>query len=108
MTTVTDNEQINLHIESIDYLKHRYMTFVKHGGLIIDHNQPLQMHQELILNLTLFNQDEQQVVKGKVVWLAPVSANSSDLTGYGLEFTGPNATNVRQIIEQTLAKSPAA
>jgi type IV pilus assembly protein PilZ len=80
-----------------------YMPFLKRGGLFIPTSKYFAMGEEIVLVVTLINNDLKYTVNGKVVWITPQDSHSNKAAGIGIEFSDdPEGESLRKRIEEIL------
>jgi type IV pilus assembly protein PilZ len=79
-------EELALGFTDTKELYRCYMPFFKNGGLFIRSARHYKMGQSLALSVTLPDALEPVVVTGKVAWVSPLGAQSSNPAGIGVAF----------------------
>ncbi len=79
-------EEVALNFNDSKELYKCYMPFFKNGGLFIRSARNYRMGQSLALSVTLPDTLEPVVVTGKVAWVSPLGAQSSNPAGVGVAF----------------------
>ncbi len=94
---------LSLSIKDKGVLYTAYMSFLKKGGLFIPTKRAFSMSEEIIMLLTLMDEQESFTVHCSVVWITPASAQGNRAQGIGVQFTGEEGKQVRDKIETYLA-----
>ncbi|GAP75750.1 MULTISPECIES: PilZ domain-containing protein [Pseudoalteromonas] len=94
-------QELLVELDDLDELYRCYMPYIKSGGLFVRTNMNYEMGQSLALRVTLPDSLEDDVVTGKVVWVTPIGAQSSNPPGIGIGFID-DKTHVRDKIEKML------
>lgn len=94
-------QELLVDLEDLDDLYRSYMPFLKTGGLFVRTNMNYEMGQSLALRVTLPDALEDDVVTGKVVWVTPIGAQSSNPPGVGISFIDDKG-HLREKIEKLL------
>ena len=79
-------DEIQLDFTELKELYRCYMPFFKNGGLFIRSARHYRMGQSLALSVTLPDTLEPVIVSGKVAWVSPLGAQSSNPAGIGVAF----------------------
>ncbi|MCB5225874.1 PilZ domain-containing protein [Alishewanella sp. 16-MA] len=79
-------EEVALNFNDGKELYKCYMPFLKNGGLFIRSARVFKMGQSLALSVTLPDTLEPIVATGKVAWVSPLGAQSSNPAGVGVAF----------------------
>lgn len=79
-------EELALGFSDSKELYRCYMPFFKNGGLFIRSARHYRMGQSLALSVTLPDTLEPVIVSGKVAWVSPLGAQSSNPAGIGVAF----------------------
>ncbi len=79
-------QELAIDFEDLDELYRCYMPYLKRGGLFVRTNMNYEMGQGVTLKVTLPDALESDVVVGKVVWITPQGAQSSNPAGVGIGF----------------------
>lgn len=80
-----------------------YMEYVEGGGLFIPTPKKYSLGDEVFMLLTLMGDSERIPVAGKIVWITPMGAEGSRLTGVGVQFSEQDGGVARSKIETYLA-----
>lgn len=88
-------------IESEEQLRRLYMPFIKGGALFIVTEDPYTLGDEMKLVLRLPRDQEDTLVRGRVVWLAPSRPGRTDQQGVGVQFID-DKSHLRNRIETLL------
>lgn len=80
-----------------------YMSFLKQGGLFIPTRKYFAMGEEIMLMITLLDEEKKYSVKCKVVWLTPANSQGNKAGGIGIEFSEDReGDSLRKRIEDLL------
>lgn len=90
-----------LMIESEEQLRRLYMPFIKSGALFYPTEDTHQLGDEMKLVVRLPRDNEDTLVRCKVVWLAPQKSGRLEQRGVGLQFIDDKA-HLRNRIETLL------
>lgn len=90
-----------IHLKSEEQLRRLYMPFIKGGALFVATDDPYAIGDEMTLLVQLPGDAEETLVKGKVVWLAPLRPGRTDQSGVGVQFTD-DKSHLRNRIETLL------
>lgn len=80
-----------------------FMPYVKDGGLFVRTKNIYELGQSVTLSMTFFNDPEQHVVEGKVIWITPKGAQGNKPAGIGVQFEGETTRHIVNLIETYLA-----
>lgn len=80
-----------------------YMPFVKNGGLFIRTKRNYTLGQRIILSIKLFNEQEEHIVEGGVIWITPKGAQNNKQPGVGIQFLSENSRFISNKIDTYLA-----
>ena len=94
-------QELLVDIDNLDELYRSYMPYLKTGGLFVRTNMHYEMGHSLALKVTLPDALEDDVVTGKVTWITPQGAPSSNPPGIGISFID-DKTNLNTKIEKLL------
>ncbi|MFT5112719.1 MAG: type IV pilus assembly protein PilZ [Parasphingorhabdus sp.] len=93
---------MSISIKDRKTLHAAYMPFVSSGGIFVPSSSQYKIGEEVFLLLKLVDSPEQISISGQIVWFTPEGAQSSRQSGIGIQFTGPEANQVRSKIEGIL------
>jgi type IV pilus assembly protein PilZ len=80
-----------------------YMPFIQNGGIFVPGARPCQIGDEVLLLLTLMQDESRYPVAGQVVWITPEGATHNHTPGTGVQFPADDSgLRVRQRIEALL------
>ncbi|EHR39505.1 PilZ domain-containing protein [Alishewanella jeotgali] len=79
-------EELALGFTDTKELYRCYMSFFKNGGLFIRSARHYRLGQSLALSVTLPDALDPIPVTGKVAWVSPLGAQSSNPAGIGVAF----------------------
>jgi len=85
-----------------------YMPFVKNGGLFVTTHRSYRLGDEVILILSLMEENERIPVAGRVVWITPKAAEGYRTPGIGVSFSEDDGGTTRIRIETYLAGTAEA
>lgn len=94
-------QELLVDIQDLDELYRCYMPFLNKGGLFVPTNMRYAAGESLALRVTLPDALEDDIVTGKVVWITPQGAQSSNPPGIGITFID-DKTNLNAKIEKLL------
>ncbi|MBB3226837.1 type IV pilus assembly protein PilZ [Luteibacter sp. Sphag1AF] len=77
---------LSLKIKDVNALYIAYMPFLKGGGLFAPTAQRYNLGDEVVLLVTLIDENERLSVAGKVVWITPIGAQGNRTAGIGVQF----------------------
>ena len=97
-------DSLTLTIKDQSALHAAYMSFLRYGGLFVPTTARYQLGDQVIIELSLFDEPETVTVCGRVVWITPRGAQGHRETGIGIEFSEQDAT-VSHKIENYLGGS---
>jgi type IV pilus assembly protein PilZ len=80
-----------------------YMPYLRNGGLFVVTHRSYQLGDEVILILSLMEENERIPVAGKVVWVTPKAAEGYRTPGIGVQFSEDDGGTTRSRIENYLA-----
>lgn len=98
------NRMLRLNITEEDTLYNSYLPFLKNGGLFYQTEKSYKLGDEVVLLLTLFNEEKTNLA-GKVVWINPKGAAGGRPAGIGVHFNNDEqnqGADVRLKIENIL------
>lgn len=84
-------EELSLGFNDIKELYRSYMPFMKTGGVFIRTARQYKMGQSVVLSINLPDALEPITVQGKVAWISPHGAQSSNPAGIGIAFVDDKA-----------------
>jgi len=100
---------LSLNIREKSALYSAYMPFLKGGGLFIPTSKSYRMGDEVLMLLSLIDENQKMPVVGKVVWITPAASLGSKVQGIGVQFNGDEAAlAARHKIENLLAGQQSA
>jgi type IV pilus assembly protein PilZ len=79
-------QELLVDLDDLDELYRCYMPYLKNGGLFVRTNMRYEMGHSLALKVTLPDALEDDVITGKVTWITPQGAQSSNPPGIGISF----------------------
>jgi len=89
-------------IKNQQILYSSYMPFINNGGLFIPTTREYKMGEEVLLLLSLMDEQERLPIAGTVVWITPMHAHENRKMGIGVQFnTGDNGL-IKTKIEEKL------
>jgi type IV pilus assembly protein PilZ len=94
-------QELLVEIDDLDELYCCYMPYLKNGGLFVRTNMRYEVGHPLALRVMLPDALEDDVVTGKVSWITPQGAQSSNPPGIGISFLD-SKTNLNAKIEKLL------
>lgn len=101
---MTDNDlMIHCHYPNEQALFLSFMSFVKDGGLFVHTKNSYELGQSVTLSITFFNEPEQHIVEGTVVWITPKGAQGNKSAGIGVQLVSENKRQIVNLIETYLA-----
>jgi Tfp pilus assembly protein PilZ len=103
MKTTIEESTHHIHLHNQDELKNIFLPFLKNSGIMLSSTNPLIMGQQLSVSIEFWDESEPCTTLAKVVWIAPHTINTPKFKGYGIEFVGNNALNIRMRIEKYLS-----
>lgn len=95
-------EALSLSLRDPGALYGAYMSFLAKGGLFVPTVQSYRLGEEVLVLLTLMDEQDEIAIHGRVVWLTPRGAQGNRQTGIGVEFSDQDAC-VNERIEKYLA-----
>ncbi|MGL6036999.1 MAG: PilZ domain-containing protein [Legionella sp.] len=101
--SATEPSQESCVFTNVNTLYLAYMPFVKNGGLFIRTKHSYSLGQQLNLSIKLFNEVEEYIVEGAVVWITPKGAQNNKQPGVGVQFLSENSRFVSNKIDTYLA-----
>lgn len=101
----TRNKVISIAIKDKQALYMAYMPFVKNGGLFLPTPKDYNLGDQMYLLVKIIDEMEAVSISGKVIWITPSGALGNRPAGVGLQFTGDNTQQVKNLIESKLGGS---
>ncbi len=92
----------SLAIKDLTVLYNAYMPFVENGGLFIPTRKVFNIGDPLSLLISLVGEEKKYSIDGKIVWITPDKARGDMPSGVGVQFSGPQAVELCNKIEQLL------
>ncbi|TCV97409.1 type IV pilus assembly protein PilZ [Luteibacter rhizovicinus] len=77
---------MSLKVKDVNALYIAYMPFLKGGGLFAPTAQRYNLGDEVVLLVTLIDENERLSVAGRVVWITPIGAQGNRTAGIGVQF----------------------
>jgi len=105
---MADLRIINYNIQDPLELNLAYMPFIIGGGLFVPSFEAFSLGELITVELQLPEKKDPIKIEGKIVWITPNNALHHVLPGFGIQFIGNNAPNIRTQIEMSLDKSMQA
>ena len=96
---------ISIAIKDKQALYMSYMPYIQNGGLFVPGNKPFKLGDEVFLMLQVMNEPKKFLVAGKVIWITPLGSQGNMQEGFGVQFTGDDADQIRNVIETNLGSS---
>lgn len=93
---------LSIQITTQDALYAAYLAFVPDGGIFIPTDGDYPLGTTLSLRLSLPDTTTWRTTSAQVIWITPDTAPDR-VAGIGVQFTGRNAAQIKQQIEQMLA-----
>ncbi len=97
----------HFHVEDENKLAAAYMPFIRNGGLFIHTGLALKMGQQVLLQLSLLDSQQQETIQATVIWISPARAQDASHQGVGLQFSAGDV-RLRTRIEDLLAANTAS
>lgn len=79
-----------------------YMPFIENGGLFVPTQDSFSLGDAIVVDLKLPGKMENIRIEGNVSWITPRNALHHVISGIGIQFTGPNAPTIRNMLESML------
>ncbi|MFD2190142.1 PilZ domain-containing protein [Pistricoccus aurantiacus] len=97
------HKTLSLKIRDTSMLLAVYMPFVEHGGIFVPTKEHYQLGEEVLLSLTLPEEQEEIIeVGGRVAWISPLGVSGRRIPGIGVHFHH-ESQNICDRIETLLA-----
>lgn len=93
---------LSLNIRDKLALYAAYMPYLKGGGLFIPTNKPYRLGDEVLMLVSLMDDNQKMPVAGRVAWITPVTTGK--IQGVGVQFgSDESSAAARRKIENLLA-----
>lgn len=94
---------LTLSIRDKRVLYESYMGFIKNGALFVPSSKAFHLGEAVFVLLTFAESGERHSVGGRVVWITPRGAPGKRPQGVGVQFQPPEAAELQNKIEASLA-----